>query len=707
MGPTDFELQSVRTVTNNDLDDEPQRPRQTTGLAKGQPVLRTRRRSLWIFLFYLFILLAPWILTCVLMTRPLNRPSYIVQSGSIGPVETRHWQRLQVAIRSINTVAGVLGVPIVSCLLAHGAAVYSAVQPLIQTILVQYEDIRVVTCEGHPKWHGIDSTRPPTGCKKSWHYIDRITQTVAWDSEPIMLKFCPRDIVVQRTNYKLRSLGIGDLQAYLWSDDQSPDYGDKHHREERQTLDWHYPRRLGDRLEIPPARPYFVSSVANGTSTGVYRHHAVRMDSTAKCSTEQSFPRHCKGDMPFKTSFSGETLNVNICVEGSSNTVPWNTSRDKQEYSERMWLAMAYNDDTPNEGRVSRLERQEDNYILKCESKSRRGWFELPSMVNQDKAGRLLDKWPSEEDIKNKYNDYYLTYSPNRGSYPTDFQEGDLGRGRSFPNYGTDAFGTAHLPTPGPLMTAALAWFGNGSFFDTIRSSDKASYNATMSDLCGQSALPFFGLMGRSSDTTWCNSLWQSDRSRGELPFNDDSWVPAMENLLGNYFVELRDEKQSERFLEMAMFFANEALLANSGTPKEGRAIYYNQGRSITKPKFSVGAILTVSVLLGLQALGLCFLMSFILHSPTWTNTLDADALAQIGGQLKEWGEPRPELTQIPGVIGLERARHIAETSSVRLSTPNDDSTRLSNIHLGLGAEGLITRGALMQRGEDRAVAYR
>src|SRR6478609_888801 len=118
MGPTDFELQSVRTVTNNDLDDEPQRPRQTTGLAKGQPVLRTRRRSLWIFLFYLFILLAPWILTCVLMTRPLNRPSYIVQSGSIGPVETRHWQRLQVAIRSINTVAGVLGVPIVSCLLA-------------------------------------------------------------------------------------------------------------------------------------------------------------------------------------------------------------------------------------------------------------------------------------------------------------------------------------------------------------------------------------------------------------------------------------------------------------------------------------------------------------------------------------------------------------------------------------------------------------
>lgn len=180
-----------------------------------------------------------------------------------------------------------------------------------------------------------------------------------------------------------------------------------------------------------------------------------------------------------------------------------------------------------------------------------------------------------------------------------------------------------------------------------------------------------------------------------------------MEDLLSDYFVKLRDEKQSARFLEMAVFFANEARLANTGTRKEVRAIYFNPGRSITKPKFSMGTILTVSVLLGLQALGLCFLMLFILLSPTWTNTFDADALAQIGGQLKGWGEPRPGLSQIPGVIGVERARQIGETSSVRSSTPNDDSARLRSIHLGLGAEGLITRSALMQMGEDTTVVYR
>ena len=62
-------------------------------------------------------------------------------------------------------------------------------------------------------------------------------------------------------------------------------------------------------------RRYFVSSVANGASTGVYRHHTVRMDSPAKCFRGQSFRRNCKGEMPFKTLFAGEKLNVNTCVE--------------------------------------------------------------------------------------------------------------------------------------------------------------------------------------------------------------------------------------------------------------------------------------------------------------------------------------------------------------------------------------------------------
>ena len=116
-------------------------------------------------------------------------------------------------------------------------------------------------------------------------------------------------------------------------------------------------------------------------------------------------------------------------------------------------------------------------------------------------------------------------------------------------------------------------------------------------------------MIGSSSDISWCNSVWQSGWSRGELPVDDDSWAPPIGELLSRYFVELRDEKHSEGFLEIAMFFAKDTVLVNSGVQKEGRVRYYSPGRSITKPKFSVCAIPTASTLLGLQAMGLCLLM--------------------------------------------------------------------------------------------------
>jgi hypothetical protein len=74
MGPQEFELRSVVTLTN-DPDGEPRRPRQSLSLAKDKQVLRYYKRSLWIFGFYLLILVLPWIFTCVLMIRPIDKES--------------------------------------------------------------------------------------------------------------------------------------------------------------------------------------------------------------------------------------------------------------------------------------------------------------------------------------------------------------------------------------------------------------------------------------------------------------------------------------------------------------------------------------------------------------------------------------------------------------------------------------------------------
>lgn len=96
---------------------------------------------------------------------------------------------------------------------------------------------------------------------------------------------------------------------------------------------------------------------------------------------------------------------------------------------------------------------------------------------------------------------------------------------------------------------------------------------------------------------------------------------------MASYFESFRDSAQTERMLEIGMFFANEALLTTAASEWDARRIYFNPGTTITKPKKDMSAIICVSVLIGLQAIGLCVLMWYILYAPKWTDTLDADAL--------------------------------------------------------------------------------
>jgi hypothetical protein len=259
-----------------------------------------------------------------------------------------------------------------------------------------------------------------------------------------------------------------------------------------------------------------------------------------------------------------------------------------------------------------------------------------------------------------------------------------------------DFFNTETFRTPGPLMTTALAMFGNTSFFYAASMADKESSNQTINSICEQASLPLTGLGLQNSQHQWCN----------RAGLRSYETAPSMEGFMASYFEGFRDGNRTENMLEMGMFFANEALLTTAASERDARRIYFNPGTTITKPKRDMAAIICVSVLIGLQTIGLCVLMWYILHAPTWTDTLDADALAQIGGQLKEWGEQRPDPTELSGVVGIDSARHDADASSVRLSTAHDTSVHSRPIHLSLGGEGLITRSAMKRMRTDSTVVY-
>ncbi|KAM0550774.1 hypothetical protein ACHAPJ_008637 [Fusarium lateritium] len=624
-----------------------------------------------------------------MMLRPITRSSYIDQAGSLAPRDVNDINRWRVAVSVLTSIAGILGIPIVSGLLAHGAVVYSQRRSVGQKLSV----LQLFTLADRQwlnptiLWQAPSDSR----CLQSSLYLWSaafliLIKIIAWDSEPISLNFCPQNLIVQKTSQKIISATRDDTQPYMWSDTPHPNRTN----DNRQTLKWHYAE--GD-------RPYFVSSVANGTSTGVYRHHAVRMDSKAKCYQEKGFPDRCKGDRPFEASFSQGDLKIDICVEGSYDTVPWSTSRDKQEHSERLWLSL-------NWDREEYL--SDSNYSLRCESVSRRGWFELPSYANDGVVGPLLDEWPSEWTLAHHYNDYYVDGSSREKQYPEkEVPNEDMIEPDMHQNSVIDAFNTEAFKTPGPLMTAALAIFGNTTFFHAARVANDESQNQTIIHMCEQPAFPFRALFSGFL-VPWCSKFYRRE-------YSDES-LPPIETIIGQYFDGFSDGKVTEQALEMAMFFANEALLTTSARKRDAdyinwqrvgaRPIYFNAGSVVTKPKKDMAAVICITILIGLQVVGLCLLMGFILRTPTWTNTLDADALAQIGGQLKEWGEPRPELRDIPGVVGVDNTRRNAESSSVRLSTSQDGSLQSRPVHLSLGGEGLVNKSAMKGMGASSTVIY-
>ncbi|KAF5243001.1 hypothetical protein FANTH_8406 [Fusarium anthophilum] len=270
----------------------------------------------------------------------------------------------------------------------------AAVQPPIQAILVQDEEINVLACKGHPAAHSSHRSR---ACKFPFGDLD--TQIIARDAEPVDLNFCPQDAVVKKTSQILLSSTNSDIQPNLWSDEALLEKDPNYYTDNRRTFDWYYLESSYDKVK----RPYYASSVPNGTATGVYRHHAARMDSTASCYLTKSFPKECKGDKPFAPSFYEGWLNVDICAEGSYDTVAWNTNRNEQEHKETLSLSMKW--DIPEDQDSSGQFCNNDSYVLRCDSVSRRGCFQLPNSANGRNPGPLRDKWPSWRELKDEFND--------------------------------------------------------------------------------------------------------------------------------------------------------------------------------------------------------------------------------------------------------------------------------------------------------------
>ena len=241
-------------------------------------------------------------------------------------------------------------------------------------------------------------------------------------------------------------------------------------------------------------------------------------------------------------------------------------------------------------------------------------------------------------------------------------------------------------------MMAADALFGNKSFLQLAHvNSSSASPGEMLGIMCVHGDIPFsevLGMIGLLLQTRDPRSVCQ--RSMSDPEEDDDDATRDIGQLLASWFYNFETSYNAMDLLEMTMFLVNRATLERTvvGEADLARPIYYSEGTLFAKPVMSLGYVIALSVLIGLQTAGLVAAVWYARKVPTWTATFDSMAMARLGRAMKEEDLPpfgpvtdqdRRKLTKTNALIGI-------------VNSESADSTQSCKVQLGLGGEGKVDR---------------
>ncbi|KAJ7682004.1 hypothetical protein DFH06DRAFT_285334 [Mycena polygramma] len=694
-----------------------------------------RKTSLWLLAVYLPTLIVPWVLICVLDVRPLNAPSYNDQSGSIPPSSLIAIYIVVGLIRVLNSISGILVVPVVGTIIAQAAVVFaqrrrpkqtlnlvqllaladrgwgsiptmwnarssgksssflwvaalmtmiSTIQQPIQSALVSFELITVMSCLDLPSVGSCSSNFPVIA---------------AYDAEPGAISLLPHNLIVTELANSIVTVSDLDQQPNLWVDNPyasvDRDIDAFVTLPNRGMFFWYGPDNGH------PNDTYFVSALQNGTTTGVLRQHAMRMNSSASCESipRASFPATCGGARPVQAAFSNEFIDVRVCAPGEIGTSPWTLSRDRQDISEELYIDLGLSSQV-------NVQFSAANFTTKCITNSTRGYFELGNYFNGFAYGPLIEKWPAPDVLAREFNDYLTTLD---GSRPTvEDPPSDRTTLQSVPI--ADPFDTSNFNASAPLITAASALFGNNSFLNFADRHNNLTAPQLLTLMCQHGSIPF---------TLPLAIQWSPDVADycfgSEIAFNTQTTEAAdstLAALMGTYlFHRFNYTHNTEYILDMSMFFANRAVLNKAVMLTQPsffeRPIYTSPGLELVKPAKTLAGTIIVSVLIAMQLAGLGLLVWYIYSVPTWTSSLDALAVAQIAREIPE-GEIPPlgpvrlqKMREVDALVGLkdragvstgnlEEPGHQRSGSETNVSLMGDKEVAFE---LAIGGPGLIRRG--------------
>lgn len=489
---------------------------------------------------------------------------------------------------------------------------------------------------------------------------------IGYDPEPGDLAFAGQNRIVKEVMAALPTFNDVELETHMWPD---PSYI---HNKSQILADPPYTQMLyywtNPGIGVGPK--FFLTAMQNGTTTGVLREHAMRLNSSVSCKKvpQDQFPSTCSGRRPFTTSLLSDLLGIRVCAPGEYGVFPWTLSRNRQDITEELFLDVVDNRD----GRYLTA-----NFTLHCEASTTRGYFELGNYRNNQAYGPLLEKWPTPEEMETNFND---KLSPNTGyGAPTEwhvklpyfwlltdqmvYRDEPQREPDFYKRQPPDPYGTWDLRMPGPLMTSAIAMFGNQSFFHIAANSSKESFPPPAAQICQQDKIPFsnlgFTIFGEFEKM--CSFIYTAPRI--SILSDSDSGLSA---LLGSWIFGFNDTSAAEEALSASIYLSNRAMLMQTvaaSFPFSAREIMFGPGMMVPLPAKTVAGTAIISSLIFLQLLGLTYVTYFIYKLPTWSVSLDAIAVARIGACLEQTvlqplGQgavvDEARLNKVAGWVGLE-----------------------------------------------------
>ncbi|KAI0102589.1 hypothetical protein GGR51DRAFT_527021 [Nemania sp. FL0031] len=719
------------------------KPNADTKEAKEKPALRRRKTPICLLILYLPTLIVPWVLLVVTSRRATSDQTGKVYSSNVAAVT---------AARVLNSFNGIFTVPVLSALLAYAAVVHAMRRKENQQLNAQqlfaladrgWSNIPLLWHSGstgkssgflwlgallvflgailQPLMTGLVSfeataMRASRDKPLSAGYGSSISSLVGYDPEPADLPYVQHDLILRDVLGRLTTISDVEPEPNMWPLNPNSDYFSGNALDGRNFFFYSPLSHVNDN----PG--FFVTAVDSGLDTGVLREHAIRLNTSINCEwiDKSAFPSPCPGANPFETHVARPGLELNVCAPGNTSQYPFTPSRNRQDIVEELFI------DVSASSSVSSLSGT-NNYTLHCTASTSRGYFELPNEFNGHLPGPLLEKWPGPQYIEEETTDYCGFDTCDRPSEedPTSseqfgFLPGSLGRS---PGHPFNDFDDQHGSTPGPLMVSAEVLFGNYSFVQFFSDNTTAMTPVqAYAAVCEHGSVPFSqasNLFVSQQPLDRCYNA--AGNVRGALSNASYPHLEALDldltSILASHIGTFNNTDVAEYAFKMTSYLANRAILVNTASNEEflsARSIYSSPGSIFLRPVIDLPTLVIITILIGLQLLGIVLLTVFIYSVSTWTPTLDALAVRQIGkalpvnnwpaiGQLTSRDEE--QLKKIDGLIGVngvhdqsgdhitEEGQTIEKDAQIMDSVSDPELARDSTkIHLELGGKGLITR---------------